>query len=357
MQTNFTRFLWPTYTEDSSNYHVLLIARIVGIKQREHLSIWGSFKYTLSIHYQIADFAVPDLFGDRPDEFSNLFHRVLSMSLDPSLSTSSRLSLLSFIICGFQSLENGLIRKECAPLVSISIWHNLSSEEARERSLDKAPMLRKAWRAAAKRYESADERTKAKIRFERSWLYAMLLDFMQRLNGVGKDQEEDSHYCERFLELLVDLDSQLPTRRYVNTLLKDLNILPVIRLSKLYDVAENALIRDFYSLLRHFITFAIDDYSGGPLSPQSVYDIHCQELAQLQRTAIKHFKEKLTLLALSNYGSIEQRAELEGHLASLEDAELRDLCSRLGFRTGSSILKFYCLSLNESLHSKKELRS
>lgn len=36
-----SRYLWPTYTEDASNHHVLLIAVIVGIKKGEHLPIWG----------------------------------------------------------------------------------------------------------------------------------------------------------------------------------------------------------------------------------------------------------------------------------------------------------------------------
>lgn len=255
------------------------------------------------------------------------------MSVDPSVSTSSRLAIISFIISAFQSLENVLIRKECAPLVSISIWHNISSDETRERVLGKASTLRKAWRASAKRYEAGDETTKAKLRFERSWLYTMLLDFLRRLNGPEKDQSENLRYAERFLELLVDLESQLPTRRYVNTLLKDLNILPVIRLSQLYRGPENALFRDFYNLLKHFVTFAIDDYSGEALSSQAVYELHCQDLAQLQRCSMKHFKDKLMILALSNYGSIEQRAELEGQLSSLDESELQSLCARLGFRT------------------------
>lgn len=308
------KFLWPAYTEDASNYHVLLIALIVSVKQREHLPIW-------------------DIFSDRPDEFSNLFHRVLSMSIDGSLPNFSRLSIVSFIISAFQSLENVLIRKECAPLVSISIWHNLSSEESRERVLGKAATVRKAWRAAAKRYDAANEPTKAKMRFERAWLYTMLQDFLRRLNGPGKDQAENVRYCERFLELLVDLNSQLPTRRYVNTLLKDLNLLAIIRLSQLYRTVENTLFRDFYNLLKHFINFSIDDYSGQAFSPQAVYEIHCQELAQLQRTSMKYFKDKLMILALSNYGSIEQRSELEGQLSSLDDFELQSLCSHLGFRT------------------------
>lgn len=255
------------------------------------------------------------------------------MSIDPSLPTHSRMSIISFVIGAFQSLENVLVRKECAPLVSISIWHNLASDEARDEVIAKSPTLKKAWRAAAKRYDTGDEAAKAKLRFERSWLYTMLLHFLQKLNGVDRDQSEDLLYCERFLELLVDLLSQLPTRRYVNTLLKDLNLLPLIRLSQLYRVPENALFRDLYKLLQHFINFAIDDYSGESLSPQTVDDRHCKELARLQRTSMKFFKEKLMILALSNLGSIQQRPELEGQLSSLEESELQSLCSHLGFRT------------------------
>ncbi|KAL3436340.1 P-loop containing nucleoside triphosphate hydrolase protein [Aspergillus tetrazonus] len=308
------KFLWPTYTEDASNYHVLLLALIVSVKQREHLPIW-------------------EIFSDRSDDFSNLFHRILSMSIDQSLPTSSRLSILSFMISAFQSLENTLIRKECAPLVSISIWHNLHSDEARERVLANAPNLRKTWRAALKRYDAGDEATKVKMRFERSWLYTMLLDFLRRLNGAEKDQADNLRYCERFLEFLVDLESQLPTRRYVNTLLKDLHLLSLMRLSQLYRSADNALFRDFYNLLKHFTGFAINDYTGEALSTQAMYDAHCHDLARLQRTSMKHFKDKLTILALSNYGSIEQRSELEGQLKSLDDSELQDLCAHLGFRT------------------------
>ncbi|KAJ5675733.1 hypothetical protein N7462_008630 [Penicillium macrosclerotiorum] len=308
------KFLWPTYTEDASNHHVLLIASVVSVKYREHLPIW-------------------DIFSDRGDDFSSLFHRILSMSLDPSLPTHSRMSIISFIIGAFQSLENVLIRKECAPLVSISIWHNLGSEDARERVVAKSPTLKKAWRAAGKRYDAGDEATKAKMRFERSWLYTMLLDFLKKLNSPEKEQTDCLLYCERFLELLIDLLSQLPTRRYVNTLLKDLNLLPVIRLSLLYRVPENALLRDLFNLLRHFINFAIDDYSGEALSPQAVYDLHSQELVRLQRTAMKFFKEKLMILALSNLGSIDQRPELEGQLSSLDETELQSLCTHLGFRS------------------------
>ncbi|OJD28490.1 hypothetical protein ACJ73_00089 [Blastomyces percursus] len=308
------KFLWPTYSEDSSNYHVLLIAVIAGVKQREHLPIWEHFM-------------------GRPADFATLFRRILAMNLDKTLPTKSKIYLLSFVISAFQSLENPLIRKECAPLVTISIWHNLHNDASRSKLLEQTDTLKRGWRMAAKRYEKADDAGKAKLRFDRSWLYSMLLDFLQRINIADDSDPDNVRYCERFMEFLVDLDGQLPTRRYFNSLLKDLNLLAVIRVSKLYNEEPNALFRDFYILLRHFINFAVDDQSGQHLSPQTIYDVHCRQLAHLQRTAIKHFKDKLTILALSNYGSIEQRGELESHLSALTDEELEALCSYLGFRT------------------------
>ncbi len=140
-------------------------------------------------------------------------------------------------------------------------------------------------------------------------------------------------YCERFIDFLTDLESQLPTRRYVNTLIQDLNLLAVIRISPFFNNEENGLLRDLFALLRHFVKFAIDDNSGFQNSRVQAYERHCDGLARLQRTALKHYKAKLTILALSNYAAIDQRKELETHLIELTDAELEELCALLGFRT------------------------
>lgn len=104
------------------------------------------------------------------------------MMIDRTLPTSVRTQLLCFLIHAFQSLDFALVRKECAPLVAIGIWHNLSSDRLRETYLDQTSHLKKAWRAAHKRYDAADENAKARLRFERSWLYTLLLDFLTLLH-------------------------------------------------------------------------------------------------------------------------------------------------------------------------------
>ena len=135
------------------------------------------------------------------------------------------------------------------------------------------------------------------------------------------------------MEFLVDLQSSLPTRRYVNTLLQDLHVLSAFALSPLFNDEDNGLLRDLYSLLSHYTYFTIDDQTGAQQSKTEAYDRHCASLANLQRTALKHFKDKLTVLALSNYGSIDKREELANLLEPLADDELAQLSGYLGLRT------------------------
>lgn len=309
------KYLWPGYTEEASNYHHILLALMVNVKRRENLPTW-------------------DHFTTRPSEFSSFFRRIISMIIDPSLTTKIRTHLISFVIGAFQSLDSGLVRKECAPLVAISIWQNLHSDAVREQLFEKNPMLRKAWRATSKRFDTADDATKARLRFERSWLFTLLLDFMDCIyNSTGEAAVDNLTYCERFVEFLTDLQGQLPTRRYVSALLQDLNLLPAIKLSPMYTDENNGLFRDLFNLLRHFTHFPIDDQTGKQKTTVEHHQEHCAALAKLQRTAMKHFNSKLTILALSNYGSLDQRNDLESHLEVLTVSELIQLCTLLGFRT------------------------
>ncbi|CAK7227873.1 hypothetical protein SBRCBS47491_006716 [Sporothrix bragantina] len=308
-------YLWPGYTEDASDIHVLLIVLITSAKKREHLDTWG-------------------VFADRPLDFSSFFRRTLTMSLDAAFSLTVRAHILSFIIHAFQSLDCAIVRKECAPLVSIATWHNIADDAKRDELLDQTSHLRKAWRAAAKRFDAADDEVKARLRFDRSWLYSLVLDFVGVLfDEATQSSREAVLYCERFVEFLADLQSQLPTRRYVNALLQDLHVLPALAVSPLFSDEDNGLLRDMTALLAHYTYFSVNDQTGAQLSETEAYDKHCARLAVLQRLSLKHFKDKLTVLALSNYGSIDKREELESLLEPLADDEVVQLASLLHLRT------------------------
>lgn len=113
------------------------------------------------------------------------------MTIDHRIPLFIRNHLLTFIVTAFQSLDSGLVRKECAPLVSISLWNNLSSGEIRDARLEKYPQTKKAWRAAGKRFDSADDSTKDRLRFDRLWLFEMILDFLNLMYKPSDQQEGD----------------------------------------------------------------------------------------------------------------------------------------------------------------------
>lgn len=167
-------------------------------------------------------------------------------------------------------------------------------------------------------------------------------------------------YCERFLEFLTDLESQLPTRRYVNTLIQDLNLLSLVKNSSLFTTEDNGLLRDLFLLLQHFVHFSIDDISGMQYSQLQAEELHYAKLAKLQRTALKGFRDQLIILALSNYGAIDKRQELEGHLAQLSDSDLESLCKELGIRiiyppvANVSVNRVLLLDILVSYHEKKK---
>ena len=331
MHANMDSYLWPGYTEDASDYHVLLIVLVTNAKKREHLDTWG-------------------LFGDRPLDFSTLFRRVLAMSIDTALSLAIRAHILAFIIHAFQSLDCAIVRKECAPLVSISTWHNISNDAKREELLDQTSHLRKAWRAAAKRFDAADDDVKARLRFDRAWLYSLVLESIgvlfddtgsqgmtrmicSPLGNTTNTRTDAVIYAERFIEFLSDLQSQLPTRRYVNALLQDLHVLSAVAVSPVFNDEDNSLLRDMSALMSHYTYFSVDDQTGAQLSETEAYDKHCAKLALLQRLSLKHFKDKLSVLALSNYGSISKRDELDNLLEPLTDDEVVELADLLHLRT------------------------
>jgi intron-binding protein aquarius len=103
------------------------------------------------------------------------------MTSVPTMSFTTRRLLLAFVIHAFQSLDVGFVKKELAPLAQIHIWAGLSSDERRNAECDKHPPLRKIWKGSQKRFDAADKATQGSLRFEQSWLYSLIIDFLSIL--------------------------------------------------------------------------------------------------------------------------------------------------------------------------------
>jgi len=131
-------------------------------------------------------------------------------------------------------------------------------------------------------------------------------------------------FCERCVELLTDLLSQLPTRRFVRTLLEDRAVLVKAKMAPLYSHPDAQLYRQLVDLLTFYMAFPISDHTGEPLTDDEVIAAHYEKVCTFQRLAFKHWPQ-LRDLALSNCGQVEKRETLKRALAALPPDELREL--------------------------------
>ncbi|KAG9303733.1 hypothetical protein G9A89_018630 [Geosiphon pyriformis] len=316
------KYIWPNFDANSASLaHVLSIVLMVNEKFRERVSTWGNFV-------------------NNPSQFPAFFNRVLHLAITTqadSLTLGVRRFILIFLIHSFQSLENSLIRTECLRLVFISIWGCLASGARRDHELKLHKDHKDNWSRFSKKLRHSDEAQKEKIQFESSWLSELLKGFVEILYSIpesGDTNPDAIAYCERFLEFLIDLEAQLPTRRYFNTLLEDHQIVVLCRLAPIVNRKEGSeLFMQLLETLKFYAGFEINDFNGLALTVDEMTALHCKKLSNLQHIAFRHFKDTLQTLALSNFAAIENRADLKKYFEPLSHDEIVRLCDLLHVRT------------------------
>ncbi|KAG0055975.1 hypothetical protein BGZ83_006742 [Gryganskiella cystojenkinii] len=330
------KYLWKHYQPDrSTTTYILSIVLMVNEKFRSRVEAWGAFE-------------------DSPEYFSTFFESVLHLCVQESKQIDLRMKryLLVFMINCFQSLENALIRSECMRLVSLSTWHCLVSPAVRELEFKEYPQLLKFWKHLEKKFDASEPEQQHKAVFERTWLSQMMKIFIQILESTGSADQDKIAYCERFLEFLIDLEAQLPTRRYFNILVEDHQIVTLCKLSKLAaDKRSGTLFAQLLDILAFYTGFEINGHTGLALTKEEMTEIHAAKLTKLQRIAFTHFKDELMDLAMTNLRAIETRKALTSHFDRLSKDQLIELCDMLNIRTS----KITDTSEQHSQHMLKEV--
>jgi len=245
---------------------------------------------------------------------------VLSLLSTNATDSAVKLALLRFMSAAAQRLDIAPIRKELGPLVSIYIWQHLDSRVTIDTICSRYSALARMWTKAEKKLKKKDP----KIVFAANWLYSMIINFLEQLYAP----KADLSYMNQFLEFLVTLLTQLPTRRFVNTLLQDLNLTAIIRISPL----GPSLYQPLVELLSFYIFFPFNDFTGTQLTDDEHQRIKSNKLKHLRETAYTKFPTKLKLMGFSNLASLSDPVNLHDHLETLNDNELSDFAKDLGIR-------------------------
>ncbi|CAK9317062.1 unnamed protein product [Citrullus colocynthis] len=327
-------YLWPNFDPETATFeHVMSMILMVNEKFRENVAAWVCFY-------------------DRKDVFKGFLERVLRLKEGREISIAEKTNYLVFMINAFQSLEDEIVSETVLRIAGLQSWHSLSYGRFQMELCLNTDIIKK-WKRMIKREakefikrgEVFDPLSTLEVKFLRNLIEEFLevLDgevFPQSNSGDGNDQFIDVNglvegdnacilYCERFMEFLIDLLSQLPTRRYLRPLVADVGVVAKCHLSALYKHEKGKLFAQLVDLLQFYEGFEINDHVGTQLTDDEVLQSHYDRVQSFQLLAFKKIP-KLRELALANVGSIHKRADLAKKLLVLSLPELKDLvCSKL----------------------------
>ncbi|CAA0829188.1 P-loop containing nucleoside triphosphate hydrolases superfamily protein [Striga hermonthica] len=326
-------YLWPNFAPETASFeHVMSMLLMVNEKFRENVAAWVCF-YNKKVMFEA------------------FLERVLHLKEGRSLTIAEKTNYLLFMINVFQSLEDEIVSERIMRLASLDCWHSLSYGRFQmELCLNES--LIKKWRRVARRAKDMTKRGETLDRttmVESYFLRNLIEEFLEVLDSevfsskskASKDNDlVDVHgpevvddacvlYCERFMEFLIDLLSQLPTRRLVRPLVADVAVISKCHLSALYKHEKGKLFAQLVDLLKYYECFEIDDHQGRQMTDDEVLQAHYKRLQAFQLFAFKKIP-KLRELALANIGAINRRSDLAKKLSVLSPEELRDLvCTKL----------------------------
>lgn len=234
----------------------------------------------------------------------------LSTSEEFNLAHTDRYSILTFLNYLFNSIEVDFVNEQIRKYLPLSIWLNLS-ESRRDIELSRlSKHVRAAWKRLLEQNAKLDEDTLREKVFERKFMFLYLKHFQSMLKKavtVRETEKQDEEpiydvdpeiaiYCQRFVEFLIDIESQLPLRRFFHAILDYTNLVVRCQLSRLarHNSPEGHLFDQLISLLELYYRYDIDMMTGDPLDSVEVTRRHEEKVLSLQKllwSRYEHLKE------------------------------------------------------------------
>ncbi|KAK3865594.1 hypothetical protein Pcinc_028805 [Petrolisthes cinctipes] len=306
-------YVWPNYSDKASPAHLMSVVILVNEKFRERVPAWDSFV-------------------KHPSPFADFLRQLMKACLDTTITFSQKehTHMIVFLNHLYNSIETDLIRNGISHTVSYNILECLSEGQL-QNVLKEFPNWAKALKRTTRHRKKLSGVELQNFDFDTRFLYSLMQQFIIKLSNIPAEEkvnDDEVHYCERFLELMIDLESQLPTRRFFNTLLHSCNLLVKCQLSTLAARNEGKLFSQLLHILKVFGQFEINDNTGQPLSDLDVMKIHYNQVKELQLITFKNF-EDLTQFSFSSVAAVDDSTSLRQYIEQLELSDIQKLCQLL----------------------------
>ena len=234
-----------------------------------------------------------------------------------------------FLTNCFSSFEENTIVDNVYRICSFPMWLSIDENLINAILNDKNTPKK-----LSNQYEQIKKNKKKLTENEMNFMRVLIEDFLDSLKNFDLKENKDENaliYFERFLEFVIDMLSQIPTRRFFKFMVESLHVEEQCRLAPLYSINNDAnfLFHKLMKLLNFYLRFEVNEFSGESYTETQVSAYHASDVSRLQRVAFKNFPEKLRTLSLSNVSSFDNRELLYKHVSQLEREELLLLCHKL----------------------------
>ncbi|KDO31385.1 hypothetical protein SPRG_04002 [Saprolegnia parasitica CBS 223.65] len=300
------RYLWPHFSEKTATDKALLLSIAITSNEKEGRN-WAS-----------VDGATFGLFVDA----------LLRLKMEADdLSLVEHTYILRFLMFGIRQLETSHVARAMLKYTSLPVWAHLS-EVQRSLAFADHPKLKRHWqnRVQAKAPSSpAAKKRKTTVLDLEADFYASLIDDCKAC--LCSNDEAAVEYLVHSLNLFVDLLSQLPTRRFLRTLLLHRHLLLACRQS--HWVTQHELLAKQAELLHFYAHFPIDDQTGHAWTTvehknELAARAHALQLAAFEQSPALH---PLSLLPVAQLGD---RTIVRQQLAPIPHDVLRPFCIARG---------------------------
>jgi intron-binding protein aquarius len=322
-------YLWPNWGENCSKSHTMSVILLGNekVSQGTSVNFWDSMVGGKGSSTP----SFPSFLGQCVEFY-------LSREGTPAMSALERVSFIRFLVNVFQSLEQETVREAGLPFCSLSLWGSLSTER-RERLFNTYPPLLHYWKQmqpkSTKRTKKGTSRAQEPASEDKTAVFLPkvardVLDAMKEAHQRGSDASSLlTDFAECGLELLTDLMSQLPTRRFLREVLLELHVVENAQLLCMGSTKNLGRLVDGLSFM---MGFEVDDQTGAGLTDAGVTDVHLQKIHEVQRLVFKDegLKNAFPELPFESATTAGRREYLEKELGRAPLSTLVRLAQVLG---------------------------
>lgn len=237
--------------------------------------------------------------------FKAAIRLALSNSAEFDLKIVERYHLLTFFNYAFTSIEVDFVHAQIKRYLSLSIWINLSEAKRHIELTKLSKKIQTAWVKLEEQDKKLDSKLLQERMFERTFMFCYVKQFLRILEDAVtyETQDEDgdesmdqseasvelnkdiSLYCQRFLEFMIDVVSELPLRRFFHAILDYTHFIERCQLSSLarHKSRDGQLFDQLVEQLLFYTRTEVDIMTGDPLSDVEILRKHEKEILDLQK--------------------------------------------------------------------------